>query len=133
MVDGIHCIVRSSMDPLYLLNLVLFTPKDGEVSCTYPGIRIGARIAVAAGLVKSKFEHLMVNHSVEGLDVWNVMRRILDLRFQQSTRSVEAVIIHLDEHQIYIRDDERGEHQRTWNMARERFKEMLKQIGNLMR
>ncbi|KAK3828337.1 MAG: hypothetical protein J3Q66DRAFT_322432 [Benniella sp.] len=98
-----------------------------------PSIRIGARIAVAAGLLKCKFEQLMVYHPVEGLGFRNVMERILDLRFQKSTKSVEAVIIHLDEYQLYIRDDERGDHHRTWSIARDRFKEMLKQIGNLMR
>ncbi|KAF9946160.1 hypothetical protein BGZ65_010014, partial [Modicella reniformis] len=119
---------------LYILidfsNGYQYTPQLDEQHS--PGIRIGARIAVAAGLIKSKFDHLMIDHSVEDLDIGNVMERILDLRLRQSGRSVEAVIIHLDEYQLYICNDERGGG-RSWDMARERFKAMLKQIGNLMR
>ncbi|RUS14452.1 hypothetical protein BC937DRAFT_93803, partial [Endogone sp. FLAS-F59071] len=94
-------------------------------------VRIGIRIAIASGLVKNLAE-LLDNYPLKEFTANNVMQKILEHRFQASKRTLEAIIIHMDEYQIYI-DSLQKHGNREWSLARDLFKDMLKQIGGFMR
>ncbi|KAF9998427.1 hypothetical protein BGZ65_006083 [Modicella reniformis] len=96
------------------------------------GIRIGACIAVASGLVKANIDDLLFDHSVVELSIEKVMQQILHIRRQNNQRTLEAIIIHMDDYQAYI-NDAQDDGTRTWDQAREHFEKMQKQIGNYMR
>jgi hypothetical protein len=97
-------------------------------------VRIGARIALSSGLVHhSRLSALMseVTDDIRLFSLSNVIYEILK-RLIKKDQCPLAIIIHLDEYQIYI-DDIVKYQQRSWMMARELFKLMLKEIGSVMR
>ncbi|CAG8635862.1 10024_t:CDS:2 [Funneliformis caledonium] len=100
-------------------------------------VRIGARIALSSGFVHhSRLSALMseVTDDIRLFSLSNVIYEILKclIKKDQKDQCPLAIIIHLDEYQLYI-DDIVKYQQRSWMMAREFFKLMLKEIGSVMR
>ncbi|KAF9369098.1 hypothetical protein BGX21_006161, partial [Mortierella sp. AD011] len=95
-------------------------------------IRIGLRVALAAGLVRRLDDETLNNLAIDDFSIGNVLKRILELRSQSNGHELEAIIIHMDEYQQYI-DSLQGYMKLTWDDARKEFKQMLKEIGNVMR
>lgn len=92
-----------------------------------PNVRIGARIAVASGIAGK----ILADLPEESLDVYcfdKVMKEIFNRRFKQL---LKAVIIHINEYQIYIDHIQRAENI-SWEDARDHFKAMLNEIGSFM-
>jgi hypothetical protein len=94
-------------------------------------VRIGARVAVASGLVSGRLSDLL-DTNTKCLNLSNVISHILKLRLETNQQSVYAIIIHLDEFQLYI-DDVRIHQKTSWELACKFFKTMLKEIGSVMR
>ncbi|RGB40528.1 hypothetical protein C1646_687708, partial [Rhizophagus diaphanus] len=93
-------------------------------------VRIGARVAVALGLVSGCLSDLL-DMNTKCLNLSNVISHILKLRLETNQQSVYAIIIHLDEFQLYI-DDVRIHQKTSWELACKFFKTMLKEIGSVM-
>ncbi len=94
-----------------------------------PGIRIGARVALAYGLIPNLHYLLTVNKTDRRLfELSNVIYEII----QRNQHPVEAIIIHIDEYQLYINAVQLYKNI-EWNQARDFFKDMLKEIGSVMR
>ncbi|CAG8739623.1 9465_t:CDS:2, partial [Funneliformis caledonium] len=94
-------------------------------------VRIGARMAVASGLVSGRLSDLL-DTNTKCLNLFNVISHILKLRLETNQQSVYAIIIHLDEFQLYI-DDVQIHQKTSWELARKFYKTMLKEIGSVMR
>lgn len=90
-------------------------------------VRMGTRIAVASGLVEESLDYFDKSFTVA-----KVIQKILELRFQASKRTLEAIIIHIDEYPMCI-NRLRSYRNRQWLEARNLFKDMLKEIGEVMR
>ncbi|GES77802.1 hypothetical protein GLOIN_2v1805244 [Rhizophagus clarus] len=88
-------------------------------------VRIGARVAVASGLVSENLPDLLNTNLFHFSDV---ICEILKRR----SKKVEAIIIHLDEYQLYINDFQKHK-QQSWIDSRDFFKGMLREIGSVMR
>ncbi|GES73730.1 hypothetical protein GLOIN_2v1805244 [Rhizophagus clarus] len=99
-----------------------------------PSIRIGTRVAVASGLIPecSRLRDLLKTNTKELFHLSDVICEILKRRFIMHQRSVEAIIIHLDEYQLYI-DDVQQYQKLSWTNSRNFFKSMLREIGSVMR
>ncbi|CAG8597138.1 4343_t:CDS:2 [Ambispora gerdemannii] len=99
-----------------------------------PSVRIGTRVAVASGLVSecSCLHELLKTNNKELFRLSDVICEILQRRFKMQQRSVEAIIIHLDEYQLYINDVQQYQ-QISWINSRDFFKPMLRGIGSVMR
>ncbi|CAG8472137.1 18335_t:CDS:2, partial [Acaulospora morrowiae] len=97
-------------------------------------VRIGTRVAVASGLVPEcyRLHKLIATNNPKLFELPNVISEILQRRFKMKQRSVEAIIIHLDEYQLYI-DDAKLYQQLSWIKSHEFFKSMLREIGSVMR
>lgn len=95
-----------------------------------PSIRIGTRVAVASGLVPkcSRLRDLLKTNPTELFKLSDVICEILKRR----SKEVEAIIIHIDEYQLYINDAQKHE-QQSWSRSRDFFKSMLREIGSVMR
>ena len=72
----------------------------------HASVRIGARIAVASGIAGKILEDLP-EESFNLYRLNDVMQEILQRRFNKTHRPLEAVIIHIDEYQMYIDDVQR--------------------------
>ncbi|KAG0305792.1 hypothetical protein BGZ99_001980 [Dissophora globulifera] len=94
-------------------------------------VRIGVRLAVAAGLSAANLGDMKDHHSLELFTIQDVIEEILKRRFKTGGRTLEALIIHIDEYQQYIQSAQNGG-RRTWQEARDHFKEMLRAIGIVM-
>ncbi|KAF9080370.1 hypothetical protein BGX27_005508, partial [Mortierella sp. AM989] len=93
-------------------------------------LRIGVRLAIAAGLGPKSLA-MMTNYPLELYTVDSVLQEISKRRLSTSKRTIEAIIIHIDEYQEYITSAQSvGE--RTYENALKHFKEMLGSIGRLM-
>ncbi|CAG8639550.1 5838_t:CDS:2, partial [Funneliformis caledonium] len=101
---------------------------------TRPGIRIGARVALAYGLIPSLHYLLTTEPEVTELfELSNVIYEIFQrLHPNKPGNPVEAIIIHIDEYQLYINAVQQYK-SKSWMEAREFFKDMLKEIGSVMR
>ncbi|CAG8724885.1 13539_t:CDS:2, partial [Funneliformis caledonium] len=99
---------------------------DDKVSAS---VRIGSRVAMASGLVSEKLSDLS-KMNVELFYLSAVIYEIFKRRPKQ--RSVEAIIIHLDEYQLYINDVQQYQ-QLSWTNSRDFFISMLREIGSVMR
>ncbi|GES98232.1 hypothetical protein GLOIN_2v1805244 [Rhizophagus clarus] len=99
-----------------------------------PSIRIGTRVAVASGLIPecSRLHDLLKTNTKELFHLSDVICEILKRRFIMHQRSVEAIIIHLDEYQLYINDVQQYQ-KLSWTNSRNFFKSMLREIGSVMR
>ncbi|GES74835.1 hypothetical protein GLOIN_2v1805244 [Rhizophagus clarus] len=99
-----------------------------------PSIRIGTRVAVASGLIPecSRLRDLLKTNTKELFHLSDVICEILKRRFIMHQRSVEAIIIHLDEYQLYINDVQQYQ-KLSWTNSRNFFKLMLREIGSVMR
>ncbi|GES90818.1 hypothetical protein GLOIN_2v1805244 [Rhizophagus clarus] len=99
-----------------------------------PSIRIGTRVAVASGLIPecSCLRDLLKTNTKELFHLSDVICEILKRRFIMHQRSVEAIIIHLDEYQLYINDVQQYQ-KLSWTNSRNFFKSMLREIGSVMR
>src|SRR5688572_20433696 len=93
-------------------------------------VRIGARIAVASGIAGKALRDLP-EESFNLYRLNDVMQEILHHHFKTTHRPLEAVIIHIDEYQIYI-DDVQNDKKIIWEDARKFFKDMLNEIGSFM-
>ncbi|KAF9979887.1 hypothetical protein BGZ65_005864 [Modicella reniformis] len=93
-------------------------------------VRLGTRLTVAAGLGSLALDG-MRKYPLDLFTAENVIQEILARRINTSGRTLEAIIIHIDEYQAYIRKAQ-NEGERTWEQACEHFKEMLMAIGNVM-
>ncbi|KAG0004172.1 hypothetical protein BGZ65_000807, partial [Modicella reniformis] len=102
---------------------------------TTPDNKIGARIAVSSGLIPGSFQDLKRHgrYSVDSLNIKTVIQEIVEIRLKKSGRTLDAIVIHMDEYQMFIDASQRGQKNRTWDEARQEFKLMLKEIGNVMR
>ncbi|GET01548.1 hypothetical protein GLOIN_2v1805244 [Rhizophagus clarus] len=78
-------------------------------------VRIGARVAVASGLVSENLPDLLNTNLFHFSDV---ICEILKRR----SKKVEAIIIHLDEYQLYINDFQKHK-QQSWIDSRDFLKE----------
>ncbi|CAB4436218.1 unnamed protein product [Rhizophagus irregularis] len=129
--DRIDLVKDAFNDPYY----IFIDFNDGckyfqRLDKMHSSVRIGARIAVASGIAGKYLDNL----PEESLNLYrfkNVMQEILCRRFKTTHRSLEAVIIHIDEYQIYI-DHAQRDKNISWEDARELFKEMLNEIGSFM-
>ncbi|CAG8656881.1 3417_t:CDS:1, partial [Acaulospora colombiana] len=101
---------------------------DNEVESS---VRIGARVAVASGLVSENLATL-INKNIQLFNLSDVIYEIVKRRIIMKQRSIDAIIIHLDEYQIYISDTQKRKNI-TWTQARDFFKLMLREIGSVMR
>ncbi|GET03046.1 hypothetical protein GLOIN_2v1805244 [Rhizophagus clarus] len=88
-------------------------------------VRIGARVAVASGLVSENLPNLLNTNLFHFSDV---ICEILKRR----SKKVKAIIIHLDEYQLYINDFQKHK-QQSWIDSCDFFKGMLREIGSVMR
>ncbi|RIA91522.1 hypothetical protein C1645_821932 [Glomus cerebriforme] len=92
----------------------------------HSSVRIGARIAVASGIAGKILEDLP-EESFNLYRLNDVMQEILYHHFKTTHRSLEAVIIHIDEYQMYI-DDVQRDKKISREDARRFFKDMLHEI-----
>ncbi|CAG8695996.1 11461_t:CDS:2, partial [Acaulospora colombiana] len=99
-----------------------------------PSVRIGARVAVASGLVPEcpRLHCLLAENDPKLFKLSDVICEILKRRFKMHQRSVEAIIIHIDEFQLYI-DDVQQYQKMKWMQSCDFFKSMLRKIGSVMR
>ncbi|CAG8510643.1 12022_t:CDS:1 [Acaulospora colombiana] len=99
-----------------------------------PSVRIGTRVAVASGLVPEcpDLYSLLAKNDPKLFGLSDVICEILKRRFKMQQRSVETIIIHLDEYQRYINDVQQYQ-QLSWIDSCDFFKSMLKGIGSVMR
>ncbi|RHZ54564.1 hypothetical protein Glove_426g36 [Diversispora epigaea] len=93
-------------------------------------VRIGVRVAVASGLVSESLSDLS-KMNVNLFHLPDVICEILKRCFKTKLCSVEAIIIHLDEYQLYINDVQKDQ-QQSWADARDYFKSLLREIGSVM-
>ncbi|KAF9435900.1 hypothetical protein BGZ76_005294 [Entomortierella beljakovae] len=93
-------------------------------------VRIGARLAVAAGLGPENLEE-MVSCPLELYTVESVLHEILNRRFSTTGRTLKTIIIHIDEYQEYISNAQSGG-RRSRDDALKFFKELLSPIGRIM-
>ncbi|CAG8550372.1 15703_t:CDS:2, partial [Acaulospora morrowiae] len=100
----------------------------------YSSIQIGTRVAIASGLVPGchSLSKLLETNSPKLFELSDVICEILQRRFKMQHRSVEAIIIHIDEYQLYINDVQQYQ-QESWIKSRHFFKSMLSEIGSVMR
>ncbi|RIB18477.1 hypothetical protein C2G38_2036856 [Gigaspora rosea] len=126
--------VAALKDPLYILvdlnNGSRYIKEFDEVAVS--SARIGARVAIASGLVSESLSKLSKMNNVNLFCLPNVIYEILKRRFKTNQHSVEAIIIHLDEYQLYINDVQKYK-QISWVEARNDFKSLLREIGSIMR
>ncbi|CAG8634545.1 6059_t:CDS:2 [Paraglomus brasilianum] len=94
-------------------------------------VRIGARLAVASGLSDVQLSDMMDNYPVELFSMPEIIQEIFKRRFEAHNRTLDVLIIHIDEYQVYINDAQQAN--RSWDKARNFFKQMLKAIGSIMR
>ncbi|KAF9416668.1 hypothetical protein BGZ76_004619 [Entomortierella beljakovae] len=90
-------------------------------------VRMGVRLAVAAGLGGKALDE-MTKYPLDLYTVESVLHEILSRR---SGRTLEAIIIHIDEYQEYISSTQ-SVGGRTYEEARKFFKDMLSPIGQVM-
>ncbi|CAG8567503.1 3221_t:CDS:2 [Diversispora eburnea] len=125
--------VEALNDPCYIFvdlnNGCKYIKGFDEVAET--SVRIGARVAVASGLVSESLSDLS-KMNVNLFRLPDVICEILKRRFKTKLCSVEAIIIHLDEYQLYINDVQKDQ-QQSWADARDYFKALLREIGSVMR
>ncbi|PKY48303.1 hypothetical protein RhiirA4_524867 [Rhizophagus irregularis] len=94
-------------------------------------VRIGARIALSSGLVSdSRLSTLVMDTNIGLFSLSNVICEILKHHFIKNWCPL-AIIIHLDEYQVYINDIQQHQ-QLSWKNSRDFFKSMLKAIGSVM-
>ncbi|GET52487.1 hypothetical protein GLOIN_2v1805244 [Rhizophagus irregularis DAOM 181602=DAOM 197198] len=95
-------------------------------------VRIGARIALSSGLVSdSRLSTLVMDTNIGLFSFSNVICEILKRHFIKN-RCPLAIIIHIDEYQVYINDIQQHQ-QLSWKKSRDFFKSMLRAIGSVMR
>ncbi|KAF9431850.1 hypothetical protein BGZ76_011618, partial [Entomortierella beljakovae] len=98
-------------------------------------VRIGFRVALASGLfgIESTLDSALDTFKEETFEIKSVLKKILQLRHRDRSNnpSCTAIIIHLDEYPLYT--DESSVFRKSWASARDEFKKMLKEIGNVMR
>ena len=97
-----------------------------------PSVRLGVRLA-AQGLLHKKFDHIIdgIDFSVyKNFRTFAVLERMIShvLESETDENAVVALVIHLDEFQMYVNDFGENAHE-----GRRAMKEMLKQIGEFMR
>ncbi|CAG8761298.1 9011_t:CDS:2, partial [Funneliformis caledonium] len=114
-------------DPIYIfIDLINGYNYDQQIDEHHAKVRIGVRVAKAAGLIDN------TPNFIELYCLDNVIKEILRRRFKEKGRSLEAVIIHIDEYQRYI-DYVHHYKKISWEDARIFFKNMLQEIGAVMR
>ncbi|KAF9909535.1 hypothetical protein BX616_011132, partial [Lobosporangium transversale] len=105
-----------------------------------PGVGIGkscagweSRRLLHPGLFEGSMNLNLDKLTVEGfnIDIDRVIK-ILELHSLEHGHALKAIIIHMDEYQLYIDCLQQYNHW-SWSMARNELKQMLKQIGNVMR
>jgi hypothetical protein len=130
--DRIDLVKSALKDPYYIF-------IDFNDECRYlqkldkmhsASVRIGVRIAVASGIAGKILDDLP-EESFRLYRLNDVMQEILHHRFKTTNRPLEAVIIHIDEYQVYI-DDAQRDKKILWEDARKFFKDMLNEIGSFM-
>ncbi|CAI2178094.1 8894_t:CDS:2 [Funneliformis geosporum] len=131
---GSNLVKDALNDPCYIFidfnNGCKYLRKLDKMYLRPTSVRIGARVAVASGIAGKILEDL----PEESLNLYrldDVMQEILHRRFETTHRRLEAVIIHIDEYQLYIDYVQRVEKE-EWEVARNFFKEMLNEIGYFM-
>ncbi|CAG8502250.1 6908_t:CDS:2, partial [Acaulospora morrowiae] len=135
-ISGATEFVEALKDPCYVF-------IDLNNGCNYirgfddveiPSVRIGTRVAVASGLVPEcpDLHKLLSENNPKLFELSNVIREILQRRFKIKQHSIEAIIIHIDEYQLYINDAQQHQ-QLSWIDSRNFFKSMLREIGSVMR
>ncbi|CAG8731637.1 16768_t:CDS:1, partial [Acaulospora colombiana] len=92
-------------------------------------VRIGMHVAVALGLVPEcpRLAKLLATNNPKLFELSDVICEILQRHFKMHQRSVKAIIIHLDEYQLYINDVQQNQ-QLSWIGSRDFFKSMLGEI-----
>ncbi|RUS19227.1 hypothetical protein BC937DRAFT_87802, partial [Endogone sp. FLAS-F59071] len=91
-------------------------------------ICFGICIAVVSGLVKN-LTKLLDNYSLKEFTANNVIYLSTTSKL---VSTLETIIVHINEYQIYI-DSLQKHRNREWSLARDLFKDMLKEIGRFMR
>src|SRR5207248_1350546 len=127
--------IEALKDPCYIFidlnNGCKYT--DGFDDKEDSSVRIGTRIALSSGLVPNRrLSALMNDTNIRLFSLSDVICEILQRRIKMQQRSVEAIIIHIDEYQLYINDVQQYQ-QLSWINSRDFFKSMLREIGNVMR
>ncbi|KAF9991713.1 hypothetical protein BGZ80_008946, partial [Entomortierella chlamydospora] len=74
---------------------------------------------------------MMGGYDVGSFYVEEVVKGIVERRLRSSGRTLEAIIIHIDEFQQYI-SKAQSEGNRSWESARDHFREMLQAIYGVM-
>ncbi|CAG8661461.1 7898_t:CDS:2, partial [Ambispora gerdemannii] len=125
--------VEALKDPCYIFIDLNNGSKyiEGFDEAAESSVRIGTRVAVSSGLVSESLSDLS-EMNIKLFRLPDVIYEILERRFKTKQRSVEAIVIHLDEYQLYI-NDVRKYQQASWEDARDYFKSMLREIGSVMR
>ncbi|CAG8792910.1 45284_t:CDS:2 [Gigaspora margarita] len=126
--------VAALKDPFYIfidLNNASKYIKEFDEAVN-PSIRIGARVAIASGLVSENLSVLSKMNNVNLFRLPNVIYEILKRRFKTKQHSVEAIIIHIDEYQLYINDVQNYQ-QISWANACDYFESLLGEIRRFMR
>ncbi|CAG8678677.1 6523_t:CDS:2 [Funneliformis mosseae] len=114
-------------DPIYIfIDIINGYNYDQQIDENHAKVRIGVRVAIAAGLIDN------TPNFIELYCLDNVIKEILRRRFKEKGRSLETVIIHIDEYQRYI-DYVHHYKKISWEDARIFFKNMLQEIGAVMR
>ncbi|KAF9374005.1 hypothetical protein BGX21_004262 [Mortierella sp. AD011] len=90
---------------------------------------IGARLAIAAGLGPLNLVKMNDECILELYTVHSVIQEIIKRRLNTSKWTIEAVVIHIDEYQEYIKSAQ-SHGGRTYEDALKYFKEMLDSICN---
>jgi len=115
-------------DPIYIfIDLINGSNYNEQIDKQAAKVRIGARVAMSAGLIDEISNNFLKFYSID-----KVIHEILCRRFKEKNRPLEAVIIHIDEYQRYI-DNVQQFKKISWEDARSFFKEMLQEIGAVMR
>eukprot|EP01132_Coremiostelium_polycephalum_P013116 gene13116-16002_t len=105
---------------------------DPEIDNLGSDVRIGSRLAFSSGIIQmDKINHILrlgqpiFNFTFE--KIFNLIKESID------TNMPKAIIIHLDEYQIYIEEIKRYRRYTNLEDARSEFKLMLEQIGSMMK
>lgn len=126
--------VAALKDPFYIFidlnNGSKYIKEFDEV--VNSSIRIGARVAIASGLVSENLSVLSKMNNFNLFRLPNVIYEILKRRFKTKQHSVEAIIIHIDEYQLYINDVQYHQ-QISWADACDYFESLLGEIRRFMR
>eukprot|EP01132_Coremiostelium_polycephalum_P002289 gene2289-2823_t len=105
---------------------------DPEIDSLDTDIRIGSRLAYSSGIIQmNKINDILrLGQPISKFTfeyIFNLIKESI------KTNKSKAVIIHLDEYQIYIEDIQRYRRYINLEDARSEFKLMLQQIGSMMK